>query len=151
MKRWEDLLGDIGAPFEFKLGLQPGARYQAPPPYPDVEVVSVEEVYVRRIVLQRLHVSAASPEDQVEQALEVVRVVAELEGGDEVEMARTASPYVEQRPRPVDIARCAGCGKPIPHGEAVVHEGEAYHRGRCIVEDDSAGHGSVPRRTLVEV
>lgn len=149
MRRWADVLGDVAAPYDLKLGLEPGTRFDARPPYPDVRILDVEEVYVRRVVLQRMLVAAFTPEDDgsPKEQLEVLRLVAELEGGEELEIHRTARP-LEPKEVPADKGKCAACGVAIPHGEAVETEDGAFHP-RCVAEDD-APKGHVPRRRVEE-
>lgn len=159
-RHWADVIADMKSPYEFRLGLQVGAKFAARPPYPDLDVIGVEEVYVRRILLQQLVVSTSVPEDGgAVEHLEVQRLVAELEGGAEVEISRAARP-LERQEIPVDKTTCAACRKAIPHGEAVEHKGAAYHRGRCIDVDEPLSvdneepaddiRGHVPRRKLEE-
>lgn len=142
------MLASIEAPYEFTLGMGAGTRFPARPPYPDLAVLEADDVHVRRVVLQRVVVDASAPEDQGakehRQAYEVLRLVAELEGGAEMEIHRTATEVSGSKDRPIDPTRCAACNRPIPHGEGITASGRAYHR-RCI-EDAPTGH--VPRKRV---
>jgi len=151
MKAWDELLGSIQAPYDIQLGLEPGTRFPARPPYPDLAVLEVDNVHVRQIVLQRMVVEATTPEDagvasEPRKTYEVLRLVALLEGGAEMEIHRTAVEVKGTDDRPIDPTRCAACNRPIPYGEGVTVDGRAYHQ-RCV----DAPRGHVPRRRLEEL
>ena len=135
MKVWTDLLGSEDAPYDFELETEAGTRYEARPPWPNVEVVGVDNFRIEEFVQQVLRVKATMPEDGVEQDLIVNRIVARLQGGGEVEIKRMALP-TESIIEEVDISRCGACGDNIVPGDAVIldtEEGRAAFHQRCVV------------------
>jgi len=148
MSDYHDLLADPVAPYDLRLGLEKGVVHAARPPYPELVVVGNQERYVRRTVLQQLKVLASVPEDGKEELIEVSRLVVEVEGGEEIELVRTARPaeQEEEPKRKPDPSTCMACGGPIPYGEGRELDGEFYHK-RCVIEDD-APTGHSPRRRV---
>ena len=139
------------SPYIMKLGQEAGSQFQAKPPFPDANILECDEVYVRRMVLQRTVVRAFTPGENGARDIEVVRLVAELEGGDELEIFRTADEMTDPVPSPAnaDKARCAGCHGNIPHGDGIPHGDDVYHE-RCLTSSDDV-RGHVPKRRLKEI
>ena len=131
-QRWCDMLAAADSRFEFRLGLDPesGVKWRGEPPYPDLVLREVKEVQVRRFVSQTITVSASVPEDADQADIIIDRLVAELESGEEVELARSARPAVGKEVlRPNE---CRACSEVIvDDSEVVMYEGEPYHR-RCM-------------------
>lgn len=126
-----ELLGNKEGPFEFALGISSGTRFEGVAPYPDLEVVNSTEVHVRRMVWQVLDVSARLPERIDAEPLRICRLVAELEGGGEVEFERQILPLDEMKIQEVNITKCAACLGNIPEGDAIISDNIAYHQ-RCF-------------------
>lgn len=126
--KWLRLLGAAEAPHEYALALQPGDCVPAAPPYPDLRVTAVDTAYVRRVVMQTITATATAADEGAE-AVEVVvaRLVAELEGGGEIEIQRLVGPAQAGAADEVDLTRCAACGRSIIAGEALVVGVRAYH------------------------
>ena len=123
-------------PYEFSLGLKKGAKYRGKPPYPELLVLSADDTHVREIRWQRIVVRAESPETGKKESVQVMRLVAVLEGDVEMEMSRIALPakVVEEQEK-ADPTTCAGCGTKIPMGAGVQgDDGLYYHAGRCYQE-----------------
>ncbi len=135
MSEWAKLFGAPDSPYEFPLdGVEPGSRYQVPPPYPNAKVDAVEILYPRRIVIQRIDLTATAEERDKKERIRVFRIVVEAESGEEIELQRFAAPIEELEKAAVDMTRCAGCENRIPHeSQAVVIDGKAYHT-RCVDE-----------------
>lgn len=124
--RADELLGNQAAPHEFTLDTADGERIEAEAPYPNVDVVSAEVKPVKRLVYQTIVVSASKDDLPAEQVV-IGRLVAELEGGSEIEIQRDALPLNAGE---VDTSKCVACGGRILPGEAVIDESGAYHE-RC--------------------
>ena len=130
--RWCEMISASDSRFDFELGLDPekGVRWRGEPPYPDLKLRECKEVQVRRFVSQTMVVTASVPEDSDQTELIIDRLVAELEGGRQVELVRTARPA--EREEVLDPDVCRACeGKIVDKSETVMHEGEPYHR-RCM-------------------
>jgi len=127
-----DLMGNSEAPYQLSLELEKGSKFKAKPPYPDVEVLHNESVHIREFKWQRLVTRVSTPETGKVEEIQVMRLVAIMEGDVEIEIQRIAMPADVEEDVPVDITTCAGCGGSIPFGQAEEYEGKAYHRGRCI-------------------
>jgi hypothetical protein len=131
-QRWLEAVAAPAAPYEWFLGLAPGACLPAAPPWPDLEVLTCEEVHVRRLVWQTARVRASAADEGAEACeLTVGRLVAELEDDNEVEVQRFVVPADVAVAPAVDTAVCAACGGGIIAGEAVVSDVAAYHR-HCL-------------------
>ena len=134
MSKWAEMFGASDSPYEFPLGLEVGAKYKVPPPFPDAEVKAVFERYPRRIVVQQVDLEASADEMDKREDIRVFVVVLETEDGQQIELNRWAAPAAELDKPVVDISTCHGCGGKIPEGQARVIGGKAYH-GRCVQED----------------
>lgn len=125
----------IGAPdsaFEMRLGLTKGTQWGAPPPYPEVVIENAKETHVRRIVLQDLVVNASEPETEDSAYIHVQRLVAELEGGEEIELSRITTPAKQENAPALPSNVCRACETPIvSKSETVIVDGEPYHK-RCV-------------------
>jgi hypothetical protein len=131
MKYCELLSQDV-QPYEFALGLEKGASFPGKPPYPEIVVLLNNTVRVRELQWQHLLVRASSPEVDRTEDVQIMRLVAVLEGGTEIEMQREAIPADVLELVEADPSRCAACTRPIPPGGAVVDEnGRHYHRNTC--------------------
>ena len=130
MVDFHELMGR-DSPYEFSIGLSPGTRYEAPPPYPDLKIKSSKVMQVRRILYQEIEVEAERIEDNELENIKVFRLVAELEDDREVLLEQFALPSNLIEDSKVDITTCEGCGGTIPPGEHEIYEGKAYHK-RCI-------------------
>lgn len=130
--RYDQLLAQPECPYEFSLGLEKGTKYPGKPPYPQLLVLESQDVHVREIRWQRIVVRAESPEVERKENVQVMRLVAVLEGGGEMEMSRMAMPIeVDEKPD-ADPTKCAACRTAIPPGAGVLgDDGLWYHRDRC--------------------
>ena len=128
---WSKLVTHPSGPYDITLAVKIGDELAAPPPYPYLRVVEVELVQARRLVWQMVTVDADDPERAgTGERLRFGRLVAELEGGGEVELDRHALPTEDPAPA-ADPGTCGACGQRIPQGTAVEHDGGFYHR-RCM-------------------
>lgn len=136
--RADEMLGSAGAPHDLRLDSAVGEVVAPGAPWPTVEILRSEVAPVRRLVHQTLVLRATRPgePDAPAEIVVVGRLVAELEGGGEVEIQRDALPADADNPE-VDTSTCAACGGPIVPGDARVEDGAAYH-ARCWSEGD--GH-----------
>jgi len=136
MRAWVQLLSSKEAPYEFGLDTQAGAELPARPPFPDLEVASVQEVSIERFAYQVLRVRASRPEDGSARSFVIGRMVAVLAGGGEVEVQRDVAPEEEVTGEPYG-STCAACGQEIQPGDAVIitnpvdKSAAVYHR-RCV-------------------
>ena len=131
IERWCQLLTAADSLFEFKLGLATGTSWKARPPYPNLKALGTKDVHVRRFVLQQLDLEVSVPEDDDVANIAVERLVAELEDGREVEIARTAKPATVQQSA-IDNNVCPACDDQIVNmDDAQEHEGVLYHK-RCM-------------------
>ena len=123
---WLSLLGDPSGPYDWTLETKPGNAHRVQPPYPHLDVVSVDVVPVERLAWQAIRVRG----DHATGSGEVIigRLVAQLRGGGEVELHRTAvgAAAVEA---PAPIPTCGGCGLKIWAGPRVDEAGTYYHPG----------------------
>jgi hypothetical protein len=130
--RWCQMLSADDCAFSFGLGLQAGAKWEAHPPYPDLKLVSVVEPHVRRIVLQEAVLEVSDPETGDGAYLRMKRFVAELEGGQEMELNRVVEPVPDGSEPALPGNVCRACDLEIvDESEVVMYEGEPYHR-RCM-------------------
>lgn len=134
MYRWEEWLASAHCELAFTRDLKPGATFPGRTPYPEVTVLQAAVTHVRELVSHTMRVRALVPESGQEEDYIVGRLVAILEGGDEVEVARTAIPAAVADAMPEDPTRCAACGRAIPPGAGATHDGRAYHAGSCLRE-----------------
>jgi hypothetical protein len=131
MTDFRKLIEDPNGPIQFALDTPVGSVTEEAEPYPRLVVTDTHLLYVRRLVWQTLDVDARSASGQAER-LTIGRLVAEIEGGGEIEMQRTVIPTDALADRPPDVTTCGACGRSIPDGEAVVIPGgdgppAAYH------------------------
>ncbi len=132
LRRWCEMISAADSKFGFQLGIKHGTKWEVEPPYPDLEVASAKETHVRRLVLQELVVSASVPEDDDAADLVVTRLVAELEGGREVELNRHAQAAGEDVEAEIPMDVCCACGERICDPSIrEMYEGKPYHK-RCI-------------------
>lgn len=130
--RFHELLGRQDCPYEFSVGLEQKTVYEGKPPYPRLIVLDNDSVHVREIRWQVLTVRATMPETGKTEDVRIMRVVAVIEGGEEVEMSRVALPADVVQDIHADPTRCAGCKGKIPVGARVQgDDGRFYHVGRC--------------------
>jgi hypothetical protein len=124
---WVQLLGAPGGPYEWTLTTAPGERYpNVNPPYPSLDVVAVDVVPVERLAWQTIRVRG----DHAAGTGEVLigRLVAQVAGGAEIEMHRTAIGAAGEASE--DRQLCARCGLRIWGGAARDEDGNPYHE-RC--------------------
>lgn len=131
MTNFRALVEDPNGPVQFGLQTPVGAVLPEHPPYPRIVVTDTGVQYVRRLVWHTVDVIARSEESGQTERLTIGRLVAEIEGGGEIEMQRTVIPTEALDDRPVNVNTCEACGRPIPDGDAVIVERAAYHRG-CV-------------------
>lgn len=125
---WLSLLGAAEGPYQWSLATRPGERWRVAPPYPSLDVVAVDTVPVERLAWQAIRVRG----DHATGTGEVIvgRLVAQLAGGAEIEMHRTAV-GADAADGPSERPTCAACGAPILAGAIVTDDaGHAYH-ARC--------------------
>jgi hypothetical protein len=130
LNRWCEIIGANDSAFEFNLGVEQGTQWQQKPPYPDLKVVDSSLVHVRRIVVQRVVLTASVPEDYDQAEIVVQRLVAELENGQELEMMREACPAKESE-KVVDPGVCEACGQNIADELDTVWIGDMPYHSRC--------------------
>ena len=132
--KFDQMLGSDSCPYEFNLELEKGTKYPGKPPYPELLVLSNDTAHVREIRWQRVVVRASIPETGKMDNVQIMRLVAVLEGGQEMEMSRIALPVDIENDTPEDPTTCAACHGKIPHGAGTKHEVKWYHTGRCLLE-----------------
>jgi hypothetical protein len=125
--RFHEILSSSSCPFEFSLKLKKKDRFPGKPPYPQLIVLDNVVTHVREIQWQMIKVRASVPESGKMEDVQIMRLVAVLEGGEEVEMQRVALPADVVQEMPVDPTRCGACGGKIPPGAATVKDGVSYH------------------------
>ena len=110
MSTTTDLLAAPDSPYEFAVGLPPGAMLQGAPPYPTLTVEQAQTLDVTALQVHRLTVRTDTGE-----RFDVLRLVALADGPDgeiEVEVGeRQVVPTVmtrEEKP-----GKCPSCGLPI--------------------------------------
>ena len=117
-------------PYQFALDTKAGRQYCPEDPYPAIRITAVRDARVREWRWQTLTGRAGSPPD--DRAVRVLRLVAVLEGGEEVEVQRVAAVLTECAQVPMHAeGRCPACGGVVPEGTGVSLEGTQYHLG-CI-------------------
>lgn len=129
--RFHEMLGSVSCPFEFNLNLKKGQTFPGKPPYPQLVVLENDIAHVREIRWQILRIRASTPETGKIENVQIMRLVAVLEGGQEVEMQRVALPADVVEEIPADPTRCAACGGKLPHGSGIEYDGAWYH-GTCL-------------------
>jgi len=134
-----DLVSAVDAPYQFGLDNADGDVVAGANEYPDLEVRSVTNSEVERLVWQTVDVE---PLEQGADQLIVGRLVAVLAGGGEVEVGeRVVVPklLVEQG---IDTSVCSACRRPIRDGDYVIVEGVACHP-ECVEYDDDEEQGEI--------
>ena len=131
-----DLVASPDAPYDFPLGgVDEGTVLAGQDEYPDLEVQSVEEVPVDRIVWQLLRVTTIEPEPDPGERLFVGRLVAVLQNGQEVEIGERSVMPAELIETGVDTSRCEACFGAIRDNRYEIIDGHAYHN-ECVEPDD---------------
>jgi len=133
MTDFRKLIEDPNGPVQFGLQTPVGAVLEETPPYPRIVVTDTHVLYVRRLVWHTIDIDARAGDAGKSERLTVGRLVAEIEGGGEIEMQRTVIPTDALNQRPIDANTCAACGYVIPDSDAVIIDDAAYHRG-CVEE-----------------
>jgi len=132
---YQTLLSDPDAPYPIECDMPIGYSLIGRAPYPDITVMDSKIVHVRQLKYQVLLLEAADEDQTRVEHVRIGRLVAELEGdAGDVEIQRFLLP-TDDDPAPVNLSRCAACLMQIPEGEAVVVDGEAFHRHCYIVEE----------------
>jgi len=131
IRKWIDMLSASDSSVLFELGIVKGTIWNTHPPYPELKAVETEEIQVRRFVKQKIVMEASAPEDDAAAHISVIRFVAELENGEEYELASMIEPASpDEVEYPEDI--CFGCGERIPdESEMVEYKKRSYHK-RCM-------------------
>ena len=124
------MFAEQDSPYELNTKLEPGTRYEATPPYPDVTVTQSDVIHVRELVYHTVAAELRDITTENKQNISIGRLVAVLEGGDEVEIHRVVLP-ADVEEEGVDLSVCGSCGGKIKIGGAHMHEGRAYHH-RCL-------------------
>lgn len=128
---WSEMIAAQDSVIQIPLGVEKGSQWETKPPYPDLEAIAVKEKHVRRLVMQDITMMASMSETGEEGLIRVVRLVAELEGGEEIELSKSATPISSDEPAEPDY-KCRACGAMIvDDSECIIHEGKPYHR-RCM-------------------
>lgn len=135
MTKWSDIFGAADSPYEFPLGIEVGSEFQVPPPFPNAIIQSVTEMYMRRVIVQRIDLAASAEEQDRTENIRVLSVVLETEDGQQIELHRTAAPIEDLEASAVNRTTCESCGGHIPSGIARIYGRYAYHP-QCIMEDD---------------
>ncbi len=131
MSDWIKLIEDPNGPVQFSLGTQVGGVVEENAPYPRLVVTNKQKLYVRRLVWHVLDVDARSDDSNQRESLTIGRLVAEIEGGGEIELQRSVVPSDLFEEQQEDSSTCAACGEAIPV-DPVVFDGKSYHK-RCTV------------------
>jgi len=130
---WLDLFSS--EEYELPAEMAPGDQFVGGAGFPDATVRSSELLYPRRTLVQRADLDVTDGVGEKQQKIRVYRTLVELEDGEIVEVNRRAVPGAEEES--ADESRCAACLEEIPEGQAVIHDGKAYHR-RCMGGEDDA-------------
>jgi len=131
---WVDLFGS--REYDFPPEVEVGSSFVGGATYPDALVIQSELHYPQRILIQTMDLDV-SDETNRREHIRVTRVVAELHGGELVEISRMAQKIEAQDA--VDTSVCVGCGVGIVEGQHVIVDGAAYHK-RCITENEEERH-----------
>jgi hypothetical protein len=130
--RFHEVLGSPEAPYPFVLRPEKGQQWHARPPWPDLVVLSNTVIRVSQIEWQRVVVRASTAENSRTEDVQVLRLVATLDGGAEVEMSRISLPAEIEGEEVVDPTKCAACGRGIPAGAGTEFDGRWYHTLSCM-------------------
>lgn len=139
LQRWIEAVRSQSTEYGFHNGLGTGDVLRAPAPAPTLEVLATATLAVKALRIHSVQVRAATAVDDPDGVpIHVLRLIAILEDGDEVEMLREAtageSDHTEERGTP----RCAACdGNIWDHdiaGQAIAIDGLLYHR-LCVIGD----------------
>jgi hypothetical protein len=137
IQRWLEAIRSQATEYAFREGLSTGDVLRAPAPAPTLEVLATATLAVTAMKIHSVQVRASTTVDDPDGVpVHVLRLIAILEDGDEVEMLREAvageSDHTEERGTP----RCAACdGNIWDHdiaGQAIAIDGVLYHR-LCVV------------------
>lgn len=128
---WVELFGSYQ--YDLPLEVDPGAEFVGGEAYPDAVVTAADLLYPRRILIQRLDITAEDRSTDRKENIRIYRVAVETEDGDLVELRRLAIPCDDISN--VDVSKCAGCGTNIPEGQHVIIDRMAYHK-RCVEDGD---------------
>lgn len=137
IQRWIEAVRSQGTEYAFTEALTEGDVLRAPAPAPTLEVLATATLAVKALRIHSVQVrAAASVDDPDGVPIHVLRLIAILEDGDEVEMLREAtageSDHMDERGMP----RCAACdGNIWDHeiaGQAIAIDGLLYHR-LCVI------------------
>lgn len=131
--RFYDMLGSAECPYNFKLDLSKGTQYAGKGHYPRLTVLGNESVHVREVKCQVILVRAESPETGKTEEVQIMRMVAVLEGGTEMELSRMAVPSDIADRTKGDPSICTSCRGRIPHGAGTKVDDDWYHYG-CVSE-----------------
>ena len=128
---WCQMISSDCHTIDIPLGLESGSRWETKPPYPDLFAIDVKETQVRRVVLHEVVVAAEMAETEESGVIKITRLVAELEGGNQIELSRVAEPASsDEAAAPTDV--CNACnGKIVDESETVMIDSLSYHR-RCV-------------------
>lgn len=129
-KKWIEFISADDSPYEFTLGLEKGTIWQGEDPCPNMQLTENKELHVRRFVMQKMKIVAGEGETAL---LNVDRLVAELEGGSEIELSRTVYRNEDDVIKK-DENICESCGERIRTDDKVEIDGCFYH-SRCVYAD----------------
>lgn len=127
---WIDLFGS--REYDFPPEIEPGSSFVGGDTYPDALVTDASLQYPQRILVQTMDLDVSDDTERREK-IRVTRVVAELPGGELVELSRSAVKIEDDSA--VDTSTCSGCGQKIIEGQHVIVDGAAYHK-RCVTESE---------------
>jgi len=130
MTDWIKLIDDPNGPVQFSIETPVGAVIEEKSPYPRLVVTNRQTLYVRRLVWHIIDVDARSEDSIQRQSLTIGRLVAEIEGGGEIELQRSVVPSEIFEEQQNDLSTCNACGENIPEDTAVIFDGKSYHK-RC--------------------
>lgn len=143
IQRWIEAIRSQATEYAFSEGLATGEVLRAPAPAPVLEVLATATLAVKEMRIHSVQVRAAKTVDDPDGVpIHVLRLIAVLEDGDEVEMLREAVAGESDHSEEGGTPRCAACdGNIWDHdisGQAIAIDGLLYHR-LCVIGDSDDG------------
>jgi hypothetical protein len=144
IQRWLEAIRSQATEYAFTEALGTGDVLRAPAPAPTLEVLATATLAVTALRIHSVQVRAAATVDDPDGVpIHVLRLIAILADGDEVEVLREAIAGESDHTEAQGTPQCTACGVNIwDHdvpGQAIAIDGQLYHRGCVIGEADDNG------------
>jgi hypothetical protein len=112
------------SPYDFSLDLEQGRVLEGDSEYPDLEIEDVKTSAVKEVKVQVFRLK----ETCGERAVIMRRLVAVLEGDQEIDVGERFAIDASFVDNQADTSKCNACFKEIKRPQdLVMHEGKAYH------------------------